>query len=1206
MKKFDPINSPLDGKNLIEAAAGTGKTYAVTCIFIRLIIERGLPVEGILVVTFTVAATEELKDRIREMLKDAWAAFVGDRCESSFLKGLLEKYSDEDGRKLAVERIIAALRDFDKAAIFTIHGFCQRMLYENAFESGALFDVEMVTSQEDILTGIAQDFWRRHFYQSIPELVEYAIERGFTPAYFRKLLDNNALNPDVKIVPGGEVPDVGAIEGAIRQFKEKFEGLRATWARSRDEVAEKLQGPGLKANVYGNRVPAMLEAMQKLLASDSRGFVLFKDFEKFTEAKIRASMKKGFEPPAHAFFTLCQDAVVAAYAARELVEGYFVHLRADMIRTARREITARKSIKNIMFYDDLLLKMREALLGPAGDALGQAIRRKFRCAIIDEFQDTDTIQYAIFHAIFGKAGADLFLIGDPKQTIFNFRGADVFAYLKAATSVEKKYALGENWRSEPGLIKAVNTLFSSRERAFVHEGIAFQPASAATGGEQRRLDVKGRHGANLQVWIVSGDRFSSAGRTVAKGRARPLICRAVATEIAQLLKAGSAGLACVDKEPIREKDIAVLVRTNREALFIQDALTEMGIPCVLHIKGNIYESREAEEMERLLAGIVDPDREGLVRGAATTSMMGVLGNELDTFTNDEDKWRLLLEKFSRYHEIWKAHGFIRMMREIIARENVKERILRYPDGERRLTNILQLAELLQRESMGKKRGPMALVRWLAKQRASRVPGSEEDQIRLDTDEEAVKVVTVHKSKGLEYPVVFCPFVWGGSDVAGDILFYHDEEEGCRLTCDVGSSESEQSKKNARKEALAENIRLLYVALTRARHRCYLVWGRFNEAGTSAPAYLLHRAPGEFSEGGIDETDQRFCKLSDDEFMEDISGLVKRAGGAIHACEMPIEEVERYGASADEGEGLSCREFQGNIDKTWKIASFSYLASGSHETAELPDRDVGPHADAFVDETAISEASGMFAFPKGARAGSFLHDVMESADYAQKNMYAARDLIAQKLSEYGFEGKWIDAVTEMLAKVVATPLDPENKDLRLSALGIADRINELEFYFPLKNISTGDLRTIYATAGFGGENIGGQSFPEAMERLRFSPAKGFMKGYMDMVFRHDGRFYLVDWKSNFLGGRAEDYNTDALSLAMGESFYFLQYHIYLVALHRYLELRVRDYSYERHFGGVYYLFLRGMDPALGPGYGIYRDRPDRALIERLTDMMLERR
>jgi len=1203
MKTFDPINSPLDGKNLIEAAAGTGKTYAVTCLFVRLIIEKRLSVREVLVVTFTVAATEELKDRIRKILKDALDSFTQGQSDELFLRGLLERYPDEAERKIAVERLTAAVRDFDEAAIFTIHGFCQRMLYENAFESGALFDVEMVTNQEDLREEIVEDFWRRYFYDALPEIVECAINRGFSPGYFLKLLDNNAMNPDVRIVPEAEPPDIAAIADLLTLFEGELNRLREMWTHSQGEILEMLESPGLKANIYGGRVTAMIEAMQNFLASDGQHLMLFKDFEKFTQAKISESLKKGAEPPRHEFFAVCQNAAAMARAVRDLMERHLLFLKTEMIRTARREITARKGLRNIMFYDDLLLKMRSALEGAGGEALATAIRRKYRSAIIDEFQDTDTIQYAIFHAIFGKEGGDLFLIGDPKQTIFDFRGADVFAYMKAASFVETQYALSENWRSEPGLVKAVNTLFSHRHKAFVYDGISFQPAEAASGKEHRYLKVKGKQEAPLHLWIIPAERHAAAAKGLAKGRARSLIFRAVASEIARLLELGGEGEALIGKEPIHEGDIAVLVRTNREALLIQDSLSEIGISCVLHMKENIFDSREAMEMERVLKGIASPDRGGLLRGALTSDMMGENGNDLDRFTKDENEWRIWIERFWNYHEIWHTHGFIRMFRQFMAAEHVKERLLRYPDGERRLTNVLHLSELLQRESLGKRLGPMALLRWLIKQRSSEAARSDEDQIRLESDEKAVKVVTVHKSKGLEYPVVFCPFAWGDSNVKGDVLSFHDEQNGWRLTCDIGSSDRECSKDSARKEILAENVRLLYVALTRARHRCYLVWGKINEAGTSAPAYLFHRSEGDSSGNVIDETDERFCNLTDSELLNDIAYISQRSEGTIDAHEMPVEATWRYRARHDEGESAECRRFSRTIDRSWKIASFSYLTSDRPYVADLPDRDISPHVDISGEDAAGSQASGIFAFPKGARAGSFLHDIMEHMDYTQKDMGAARTLVSQKLPEYGFEDKWVDAVTSMLENVVNMPLDSEDERLKLAAVNVCDRINELEFYFPLKHISPEALRSIYNIAGSRHKTDGVRAIPEIMEKLRFSHARGYMKGYMDMVFRYANRFYLVDWKSNFLGARGTDYNTAALSRVMAESFYFLQYHIYTVALNKFLQLRISDYKYETHFGGVYYLFLRGMDPASGQRYGIYYDRPEEVLIESLTETLV---
>ena len=1205
MKPFDPINSPLDGKNLIEAAAGTGKTYAVTCLFVRLIIEKGIAAKEILVVTFTVAATEDLKDRIRRKLKDALDAFVKGQCDEPFLRGLLEKYPDGGDRQSAVEMLTAAIRDFDEAAISTIHGFCQRMLYENAFESGSLFDVEMVTNQEDLREEIVEDFWRIHFYESLPELVEYAMNRGFSPGYLLGLLDNNAMNPDVRIIPEADPPEIAAIADSLKLFYGKLDRLREVWTASWEEICEKLRSESLKANIYGKRVPGMTDAMQRYLASHTQRFALFKDFEKFTQSRINASIKKGTSPPCHAFFSLCDEVTVMASRVTDLMEKHLLFLKTKMILTARREIALRKGLRNIMFYDDLLLKMRSALEGAGGDALAAAIRRKYRSAIIDEFQDTDTIQYAIFHAIFGKGGGDLFLIGDPKQTIFDFRGADVFAYMKAASVIDTRYALRENWRSEPGLVKAVNTLFSYSRKAFVYDGIYFQPAEAAPLKENRYLEVEGKNEAPLHLWIVPADRLSSTTKSLAKGKTRALICRAVAAEIARLLELGREGKAKIGMEPIHEGDIAVLVRTNREAVLVQDALSDIGIPSVLHTKENIFDAREAVEMERLMKGIAYPDREGLVRGALTTDMMGVDGKYLDRFSEEENEWRIWLERFWNYHEIWHAYGFIRMFRRLLSDEHVKERLLRYPDGERRLTNVLHLSELLERESVGKKLGPMALLRWLIRRRSSETMRSDEDQIRLESDENAVKVVTVHKSKGLEYPVVFCPFVWGDSNVKGDILFFHDGPNEGRLTCDVGSSDRQCSEESARKEHLAENVRLLYVALTRARHRCYLVWGKFNEAGTSAPAYLLHRGGADSSDNVINETDDRFCKLTESEFLCDIGDVVQKSEGTIDAYEMPTETARKYWLRHDIGMSPKCRRFSRTIDRSWKIASFSYLTSDRQHVADLPDRDTGPHMDISDEDAAASQATGIFAFPRGARAGSFLHDVMEHMDYTQKDAGAARTLVSQKLSEYGFEDKWVDAVVAMLENCVNMPLDREDEGFKLAAVDLRDRINELEFYFPLKHISPDALKAIYDIAGSKCRSGSVCAMPEIMEKLRFSPARGCMKGYIDMVFRHADRFYLVDWKSNFLGPQVAYYSTAALSRVIAESFYFLQYHIYTVALNKFLQLRMSDYRYETHFGGVYYLFLRGMDPAWGHDYGIYYDRPEEGLIKNLTDTMIGR-
>ncbi|OIP92705.1 MAG: exodeoxyribonuclease V subunit beta [Syntrophaceae bacterium CG2_30_49_12] len=1260
---FDLPGSPLRGTNLIEASAGTGKTYSIAGLFVRLILEKEIPVREILVVTYTVAATEELRDRVRKKLRETAEAFLQGESADQFLHALLQKYPGETDRRLAGERLRAAIHDFDEAAIFTIHGFCQRVLLENAFESGSLFDTELVSEQEKLKEEIVEDFWRTRFYQAPPELVAYALSQGYSPRFFLALLGKATANPWVKIIPDVAPPSPDLLREAINVFRVAWEELKKIWPKAREEVREKLLGPALNATSYGKRTDSLLEAMDNSLASQATPFPLFEGFEKLTSEKIAASTKKNHSPPGHTLFHTCQSVKEKADLLKTLMDQRLLFLKTELVRTVRRELPARKVKKNIMFFDDLLFRLQNALEGKGGEELAKAVRAKYRAALIDEFQDTDPVQFTIFHAIFASEERILFFIGDPKQAIYSFRGADVFAYMKAASHTDGRYTLGENWRSDPALIKAINTVFSGTDTPFIYDEIPFSPARPAKDDGCEDLTIDGQREAPLQLWFLSsrvlkegvgeGGSPASPGKLISKSRARELIARSVAGEISRLLSLSGRRQALIGQKPLREKDIAVLVRTNREARLVKENLSALKIPSVFYSTDSIFAAHEARELGQILIGIAAPHREELVRAALAADMIGVSGEELDRLVNDENAWGEWLarpalneyERFRNYHELWQRYGFIVMFRSFMANEGVRTRLLCLPDGERRLTNVLHLAEILHRESMEQKLGMAGLIKWLGEQGDPETLVSDEHQLRLESDEDAVRIVTIHKSKGLEYPVVFCPFAWGGSKVSGPDFFFHDRADlpaaqgraqagEWQLTCDLGSSNSERHRMLAQRELLAENMRLLYVALTRAKNRCYLVWGRINEAGTSAPAYLFHRDQEKAAEDVIAATEERFKTLADEDLYRELESLTDKAEGTIRLEAMPLETGKSYSPPRqDEGETLRRREFSGKIDRSFRIASFSSLShpfeagliSGWPRSAELPDHDAHyppvtgwpdlypEEGAAFLhegvpDEATPDESAGIFAFPKGARAGTLLHDILEHLDFTEKNETLTRNMVGNKLQEYGFEARWEDAVVGMIQKVISLPLDPDypggaGGSFTLSAIPQEERLQELEFYFPLKYISPETLRGIFAacgrTAPSRAEEGQGDICPLWHERLHFNPVHGFMKGFIDMVFRFEGRFYLVDWKSNFLGNHVTDYNQSAISETMAGSFYFLQYHIYTVALHQYLSTRLPGYRYDTHFGGVYYCFLRGMDPIWGPEYGVYRDRPSADLITALT-------
>ena len=1205
-ENFDLLNSPLEGTHLIEASAGTGKTHTITGLFLRLVLEKNLPVNEILVVTFTEAATEELKHRVRKKLREAVLACSRGKSEDDFLDQLVNKAGNPE---IPRRRLNEALRAFDQAAIFTIHGFCRRMLLENAFESGSLFDTELVPDQENLKQEIVDDFWRKHFYEASPLFVNYSLENNVTPDGLLSLISKRVSQPYLKIIPEVDPPDSTKEEKAFKAF---FENAADSWHSARAEVERILStDQSLNRNKFRKtNIPLWVQGMDRYLGSQGHNLPYFKGFEKFTSSEIKGSTKKDFAPPSHPFFELCETLNNARENLQAVFDRRLLWLKTELFEYVSNELTRRKAAQNIESFDDLLFKLHHALEQHGGEYLAEAIRFKFKAALIDEFQDTDPIQYAIFKKVFGAEDSTLFLIGDPKQAIYGFRGADIFAYMEAKKNIHFRHTLRANWRSESHLITAINALFERNARPFVYEKIPFRPAQAAIRKKPEPLMLNGQPEPPFHLWFLDSRVLTDNGKPIGKAQARDMICEAVAAEISRLIHLGRSSRAILDGSPLKEKNLAILVRTNAEARLMQKTLSGLHIPAVLYGTENLFDSHEATEIERLLISIYEPSHETLLRSALSTDMMGVSGEEIEALLKNEAGWEKWLLKFKRYYDLWKEDGFIRMFRYLLMQEKILPRLMALTDGERRNTNVLHLAEVLHQKSIESNLGMPQLLKWFSAQRQQGTTRSEEHQLRLESDENAVKVVTIHKSKGLEYPIVFCPFVWAGARInrSKDPVAFHDENSGHRLTLDLGSLDMQQHRTLAEKELLAENLRLLYVALTRSRNRCYLVWGRFNQAETSAPAYLLHKPELSEDDDIVNATRDKFRRLTDEDILKDLGTAVDASGGCIRLSDMPKGSEAAAGPQSKETRTLSFREFSGIIDRTWRISSFSSLVSGRRHADELPDRDViGPPDEpdekaAEISETDV-ELSGIYSFPKGAKAGTFFHDILEHLDFAESESAVMETLVAEKLKGYGFESHWLDTICATLRKILTVPLDPKSGDLTLSCIQNDDRLNEMEFYFPLKVVFPEKLKQIFQ------QNSKHQlltNLPQSLERLQFAPTKGFMRGFMDLVFRWHDRYYLVDWKSNFLGSRIEDYNQPSLALEMEKEFYFLQYTIYTLALDQYLRLRIPDYHYETHFGGAYYVFLRGVDPEIGADYGIYRDRPSPNLIGALNKELIDNR
>ena len=1201
MQPLDLVNISLTGRKLIESSAGTGKTYAITSLYVRLLLERRLSVAQILVVTFTEAATEDLKRRVRIRLREAAIAFETGDGKDEFLTGLLRK--TENWRE--AHRVISdALHMLDEAAIFTIHAFCQRALQEHAFESGSLFEMNFVTNQDAMLREVVDDFWRAEFYPASPLFIRHSWQVGLTPDSLLQFVKQGLAWPLLEVIPKVDKPDPMVQRVLEQAVWEEYRSLRAAWDSSKTTVSDILLNyPGLKRNLYRQQtVEKDLREMATYLTSQNPLNVP-DGFEKFCSSKLANSLKGNYAPPSHRFFDLCEAYRKACDELQRSFGQSVLALKAAVASFVRKEMRRRKQQQRLRSFDDLLLDLHEVLAGPGRDVLVRVLRQRYGAALIDEFQDTDPLQYEIFQRLFSGESSvagetAMFLIGDPKQAIYSFRGADVFAYMQAAENVEERLTLNRNWRSNALLVEAVNRIFQNAPDPFVLPEIEFHAVKAGRSDAGEFVWEGEGASSALTFWVM---RRTEPDKPINRGRANEELPAAVASEIVRWLQAGANGKARLDGVPLGAHHIAVLVRTNDEARNMQTALQNSGIPSVIHSDESVFKSPEALELERVLAAIAEPGNEGKVRAAMATELLGVTSMELARLAQDEMGWDRWLETFALYRGVWLHEDFMTMIATLITEQQVRSRLLASPGGARRLTNLLQCCELLHQAALEGGLGVEQLMKWLAEaRRQSGTARLEEHQIRLETDEQAVRIVTVHKSKGLQYPIVFCPFCWntgGGGGQTGEVIF-HDATQSGKLVMDIGSNDQEVHKRIAEHENLAENARLLYVALTRAEYRCVVVWGSIRDAGGSALGRLLHPSKGLEAGSWVEDAGTHFERLSDEEILRDLNQLARGERSGISVETVPSSTQQVYTPPARPPVTLACRTLSREIPRGSSTASFSSLTAAHAREVELPDHDSLWRRDDEEAQSLSPSSHGrrFLDFPRGRRAGTALHELLEVVDFSLEPIEAVRQAVREKLAQFGFEITWQEAVLQMLQATLSVPLDPNEPSFHLSSLPAAQRLHELEFCLPLDLLTSKRLRAAFAVHR-------SLAFPtdlaEVLERLDFVPVHGNMKGFIDLVFEREGRFYLADWKSNFLGPNLEAYGSAALRDAMKRELYVLQYHLYAVALDRYLAFRIPGYQYKTHFGGVYYLFLRGINPQQGSEYGVFRDRPSEALIRELS-------
>lgn len=1208
MNRLDTANLPLTGLQLIEASAGTGKTHAITTLYLRLLLETGLGVRDLLVVTFTHAATDELRARIRRRLVEAQSLLAAPAdiaaLEDLALRAVLQRQVDSGNAATARNKLAAMIAGIDEGAIFTIHSFCQRALRDHAFESGEMFDAELTDRQQDIVDAAVMDWWRRRFYPD-PALAAFAAgsKRLATPAAAGQWLrDVLARDLDMLVPPCD--PDA---------LKRLASALKEQWIVERELLVDDLKtnkavGRDQKKSLGLSRLSAAIDSLDLWSASAgelSPGPAAQVIAQTRLDSYITATaIKNGLTVPSSSFYRGLDD----LFARLEALEfNLLAEARTEVLRRSDEQ----KRRANVLAFDDLIVRLRAALLAPGGERLAERIARQFPAAMIDEFQDTDPAQYDIFSRIYrDRAGTCLLMIGDPKQAIYSFRGADIFAYVRARheTAPAQRHTMTTNWRSAQALVDGIDALFSRLPEPFLMgEDVGWVNVDAAGRADAAPLLLlDGERPVPLQFWIPDDDQRYN------KERFRDAAANAVATRCAELLTAAAAGNAHVDGRPLAPRDLAILVRSHKEASLVQDALLARGIGSALASQQSVFATPEAGDLAAVLDALLDPGNERALKRALLTPLWGLSANTLaETLANDA-AWDALLEQAHDWHRLWTNRGFMPMFRRWLHAARVPANLLARPRGERALTNLLHLAELLQQASR-EYASPDELRQWLARGIAGdNTTAGEERQLRLESDENLVQVVTMHKSKGLEYPVVFLPFAGLGSVYdkvpnREDKPLYHDSGNDYRLLLDYVDPDG--ALPLAQREALAEDMRLLYVALTRAQHLCCVQWGAV--PGFSALALLLLGEPGETiaqvrarhdavcGPGGNRKTD-----ASNDKVVAAIRRLEQQNPRSIAIVPPPAGDTRCTVAAAD-SDGWKSRVVERVLSRDWRVTSFSALASQSPERAEtVPAVPVGNASEDAVDVVAANVATSdsvttavedIAAFPRGTRAGHFFHELLEHLDFPQARGAYLEHVIRQQCLRHDIPARWVDVVAGAVADVLDTPLAD---GLLLRNLAVDRRSNECEFYYPLQNLDARALeRVVPGLAGHDAQT------PRFTFSTGGTTVTGLMHGYIDLVFEHAGRWYVADWKTNWLGPSPTHYDAAALGHAMRHHAYDLQYWVYTVALHRHLQQKLGDaYDYDRHVGGVYYFFLRGMRPANGLRTGVFFDRPSRAQVEALDALL----
>ncbi len=1137
---LDVFNFEYNGHHLVEAGAGTGKTYNIAALYVRALVEKRLSPTQILVLTFTNDATSELKSRLRERVSELIDYVENSADGDDFIKKLATKVDNS-----TLTHLKNCLFQFDEAAISTIHGFCQKLLSEKSVEFEVVSNFELESNYQGIIQDAADIFWEEEFFRSEikSDFEEWSrnhlnIEYQ-SPDKLLELIKPLILNPDINV----EIGDVNTddLESNYTSCISQYQKLKDSFKNDEDEIKSIFNSKALNGSKYRNKEQLLAE-FELWITQDFECPKTYPGLIKFGSYLPEQGIKKDFEKPDLNIFRDV-DNYIAEFEQLNRVNTWFIEKAITRIREI---VNALKRKRRVLWYQDLLSSVREGL--NKSDSLAKSLANRFPLAFIDEFQDTDNVQYSIFNSIYkDQHNSCLVMIGDPKQAIYRFRGADIKTYLaaKRETDTSSRYSLRYNYRSSSKLIKAVNSFFDGVEDSFQLSGLDFQPALFPEEKTDSMLTVNGESVAPLTLI-----RFDTDEKSV--HQIREEITKSVSSEIVKILENRTE----VNGKAIQQNNISVLVDTHRNAQTVQESLWKYGLRSIIRSKESVFNTLLADHLYRVLAAILHPSNTGYIKSALLTKMLGFNAQDVIALNESEHQWSQIQSSFFELQSNWQKKGISSMFSLMENQFDVLKHIVSNNNPERFITDYKHLKELLINAERKDSLSMFAVLRYFRSKRdEDGFDTSDEELIRLESDDQLIQIVTLHASKGLEYPVVFCPFLWDFKIKTSRIPVVSDGHTQSGYI-NSNSDQFDDALEKIKSEEEAEKIRLIYVALTRAREMCFV----YHKAGIKIKNH-----------SGFDAIHQLIKENSQ---LENNDELILRKGIEFGNKKISLQSSENYQSSITKDLG---REDLHVFNRQY---SFSSIASGASASSTIERWGFDFDEDPRIDEIGQIVSLDRFSLPKGKETGNLLHAIFEGINFSDSTTF--QPTIDSIIEKTGFDEKWKKCIYDLINDSVSHSL---RDNVSLSRISEADRLVEMEFFYPISHLKTDQVFTL----------IGSTKPSEKVHLL------GFMKGFIDLIFRLDGKYYILDYKSNHLGDTFESYSEENLKQEVQHSNYDLQYHIYLIAFLRFIQLKDPNFDYKENFGGVFYLFVRGINPNI-PGSGVYFDKPEYSIIKQLDDLM----